>query len=265
MPPNDTLQLAYWKELEQVMKATNSYEQLEAVVQRYLPGLPAMNTDHVLNFRLNWDINDKYAQHWLPILDPFLNPFTVHTTGDGGCFSNAASRMTYGHEQYANQLRMRMVIEGVLHAPDYVNHNKLQIGFETFVPTESLPTLDAVYTMLSAAEQNKMPVEDRNVPLKVFQRTLFEYRKPRTEAGLWAFNLLANVTKRPILSMYHDIQGGVGQKPGEHFAQQWDCMNRIIYPFDQRYKDEAYGAIAWSGTDNTLPHMNPNHFVSVVP
>lgn len=216
-----------------------------------------MDSSSLVNFRIPTDREDTYANHWLPVFGlPIRDPFPVATTGDGNCFLYAASRLLFGDEQHADELRARMVMEAFRDPDAYVDHNNLALGFVSFVPTRLGRTLDEIYAVLSEAH-SELPKELRQYPIKVFEHAMFKYRKPYAWSGTWAVHLLANVIRRPVLSLYGEVINAE-----EGFVQQRDAMNRLIYPFDRQHHWRAYGAIAWVSTGNTA---SPNHFVAVVP
>lgn len=247
------------------MAKAKTVAQLKALSENFYKDQPVevrnIERRNVVNVRLTRDLEDGYARHWLPVHGPMEDPYPVNSTADGNCFVHAASRLFFGHEGYAQELRMRMVLEGLRDPQSYVDHNNLVIGFFSFEKTNLGHDLGAVYSSLSeAVGSDKLSAEDQKIPVKVFEHQMFLYRKKGAEAGGWAFHLLANVMQRPVLSCYPDIPATT-----EGFAMMRDTMTRIIYPFNPLYRDLPFGAIAWVATSPNTRQGQPNHFVAVVP
>ena len=80
----------------------------------------------VLQVRCNAKV-DKIAVQALPTDAPsgFL---PIETTGDGNCFPWAVSRAIFGDESWHQEIRLRLVIEGVQNKSHYLNNDYLSLG-----------------------------------------------------------------------------------------------------------------------------------------
>ena len=111
----------------------------------------------VLPFRKMDDIKDPLAYKFLPEDCAVQRPFPLKTRTDGNCFAHAASRQIFGADNHDLEIRVRIVVEGVVHKAKYLNQDYLQRGLSNFhMPGGPIATL----TMLSGAYNQYNNLDD---------------------------------------------------------------------------------------------------------
>lgn len=240
------------------MKAVLTYEDLEILCRNEFTNMPPMDTGCIMNVRAQYDVLDRNALLWVPYDSPISAPFTINTTGDGSCFLHAASRLAYGNENHVVEMRVRLIMEAVLHREWYCSHYNLAIGLPSFQPTNIASTLVELYGFTSGIF-NEVPEDVRSSPEAVYVVDVMNYRLRNMEAGGWQFHFLASVLERPVLSLYPNMRAD-GAREG--YAQIRDSLNRIIYPRQLQDRSKNYGAIMWCGSSHEV--KTPNHFVAIV-
>ena len=80
----------------------------------------------------HYDVIDPVATLELP-RDAPKGYVPVSICGDGNCFPIALSQVMYGSKEFCKEIRMPMLIEGVLSQHHYLDHDYLSIGGETYL------------------------------------------------------------------------------------------------------------------------------------
>ena len=209
-----------------------------------------------ISVRLDSDLKDEYAVFWLPIQE-VDSSFPVRTNGNGACFFNAASRLLYGDERLAGEIRIRVLHEAIQNQERYINHNYLATGFPTWLPTAEFDNLPDVYASMcpSFSQASKR----FQTPEYVYRKDIIRLAAPFAEATAWQPHQLAEVIQRPVVMFYPDMPNITGT-----FAHLRDALSRVCQPEDEDMAKRTPITIAWS---RTVPHefdCNPNHFVAIV-
>lgn len=218
------------------------------------------DTWRIFNVRLNSDRQDEFAQLYLPLYGLNMDePFCVKSTGNGDCFFNSASRLIYGCEDMAQELRIRMVRQGMEFTELYLDHNYLALKFDSFVPHGTIQTLPDYYAY--TCESWPKVHEAYRTNQLVFRAELVRMSCQYAYAHCWAMHLLADVARRPVISMYPsfgDEDDSVGMMK--------DSMNRVIYPMYEEDHSREPLCILWT---KFRPQKSGgalvDHFVPVVP
>ena len=112
------------------MQGIKTWDALVAVVRRISirPLTPPGEYRRVL---LNWDPEDLQSRPFIPLERVNLvNPFAIRTAPDGSCFCHAASRLAFGNQNHAAEMRVRLIIEMVTNIHELLSHAYLKRGLE---------------------------------------------------------------------------------------------------------------------------------------
>jgi hypothetical protein len=164
------------------MESTHTFEELLDWCRRLQPDLPQIKLN-ITNVRLKTDERDEVALLWVPKDCPIRNPYPIHTIGDGSCFINAAVRQIFGvpcgrqgngrllNFHLAAELKVRLVIEGVINKKRYLDYNYLALGMRE----ESIPTsVTTMYVLMSGVYDDENTLTD--FP-SLYNRMMFNYSR----------------------------------------------------------------------------------------
>jgi hypothetical protein len=230
-----------WLMILQGMQRCQTFDELDNFIRHInLSPIPAFVGNC---YKMNYSC-DNIAQSYIPSDITRQHVWmAVKTTGNGSCFFNALSRMVYGHEQNALEMRVRIILEGIRNRHLYLNDAYLSRGLTTIL------NLSTRYCLYSASYIDNV----RYSPLIVAQTYLNELlnlTKPTTWCGIWQFHQAANMLQCKIYSIYPEIALNIRND-----------LNRNILP--ATYDDNVEQLfIMW--TPSLLNSITVNHFVPLV-
>ena len=242
-----------WYAIIAKMGEHRNYNELETYVKN-LPKLPVLQTVYC-NKQLSHDVADPCAERDFPEDCPVNNPLPVTTIGNGNCLFNALSRLVYGDQAHAIEMRVRLVVEAVMNKDRYLNNRFLQEGhekeiiqlphmyvdeyiFHTYRPINSS---DSVLTTTPSS---------KNIIYKILT---FEMRRVGCEGGIWQFHQAAAVLRCPIRMIYPPVP--------HSFGMLRHLFNRTFMPDDMENAANPTVHIMFSRCGVSV---KPNHFVPVV-
>ena len=175
-----------WHLLYKELRRCRSFAELEAYSQQRQADLPVVPFTSA-------SLNEATTQ-----VDTFAavppdapeNRLPVHTGGDGNCLLRAVSLFIAGHEGLHLELRCRVTIELAANSGSYLLESNMARGVNN---ETSVVQQFAHYSPLWAPELS---------PREVFQRETLRFRLLKTYSGAWAIAALANILRRPVLSIY---------------------------------------------------------------
>lgn len=226
------------------LKTSNNFDDFkQRVLDMNLPPLPEKP---VGNQCLPEYVKDKLAYSMIPndCIIPKCNAYPVCTRGDGSCFLNALSRLWYGNEEHAVEMRLRIVNEGVRNMDLYLNEAYLFRGFEG-----SRIDFDIVdlYRAFGNDHLQKYRGEE------FYKQELWSISKIGTYCGVWQFHQAANVLKCSIRGIY----------PGAGSVRK--DLNRWFMPESISSCEQIgnkFVTIMW--TKSRPSSDRPDHFVPIV-
>lgn len=220
------------------------------IIQRKLPDLDNI-PDQIINCRLNTDFEDLIAKHVLPVTEvPFEFPYAVRCQPDGDCLFNAISRLMYGNQGRAEELRVRMLIEAVQNEEWYLDQDYLLAGLTKWKETDQASQIiraTGVYPTVSTFLE--MSPEDRKF---WFRKKLFRHTKVGEHCGLFIMHIMSNVCRRPILSVL----------PSCTDRKNLGDLHRMVWPYRPEDRVREPFVIMWSCTGVDSPNLN--HFIPIV-
>ena len=261
-PPAFTVVFPGWHEILRRMGQGTTFDDLrDVVLDISIPPLPPRN--EVFDMRLDIDPHDTLAQVLVPQeVDRLGNMFTVGTSSDGSCLPHVMSRFAYGHEGESDEMRVRLVVEGVLNAPAYLDHDNLLSGTYvrdgadgdqiSFLRQYNLVQEYATRSSFGTEEIDYTVVENA---LTVFQEEMLGIAKKGMYCGIWELHIMANIFMRPVGSVYPDVDSA--------FDVHRHLVHRTINPFDET--DQRYKSIMVMWTKSNEERSSFQHFVPLVP
>lgn len=250
--------MEFWNTLSALMTSCRSYQELAELCWREAHRMPPLFQANMSNVRLVKDCPDTTSTAWIPSDCPMAMPFPVSTTGDGSCFAHAAARLIFGTEARSLEMRMRLVVEGVINSDKYLNDAYLRFGAEV---DDDFNVLQWYSTLSGAYSQQQLP------PAEVYMREVYNFRELGVEASQWQFHQLASLLGRPVVSMFPMNQAFMDGR--RDFINIRAAYNRVILPWHEMrdVRDSPPIAIMWTSASSTATPLtnSPNHFVSVVP
>jgi len=228
-----------WHAILENFQRSSSYTELEEKVKNIDAD------DHVTvesNKVLSSDRMDSVAQTLIPKDCVWNDSIAVHATPDGSCFFNSLSRVCFGNEEHANELRARIVIEAVKNKRLYLDHSYLCRGHQ-FQYNGDVHQGD-IYMALGNDSLQGLKRE------QFYEGEIMELCKFASYAGVWQFHQAANVINIPIQGIYPEKCNPAIRKE----------LNRKFFPKVMKEHHHLV-CLMWTrwGSDGGLP----NHFVPV--
>lgn len=250
LPDNDN----YWHQLSRQMQDCKEFSELYKLCMTAAPNLPKLYSCNLANVHLVSDKSPKSLLNWLPPDCPIYNPLPLQSRGDGNCLLNAVSRLVFGDDSHAIELRCRVVVELCLNSQRYWDNNYLRDG-------SILPDGVDVAKIYASTSGAMMP-EDSNED--VFQKEVFMYRQEGQDSSMWQIHALASLLGRGIQSLYYPLDSAKKHPNIQHMC---DAFNKMCRPWQRcEWLHSPVIAILWvhDGRGKKPGIHSPNHFVPVV-
>lgn len=232
-----------WGKIQAHLSRCKTFEDMEDYIKKYRG--PELSTDH-LKLKIPKAKVDQNSLKYIPSdVTGFL---PVSTLGDGNCFPRALSTLVFGNQFHFQEMRGRIVYEGVQNMKEYLRQNYLSHGAN--VTSYSRATLSEIYTQYSDEYQAGTPINSKLVK-QVFENELLKVAKNSSYCGVWQIFMAANILKKPIVSHYPQ-----GLNPNIT-----NDLNRTMYPLEPSTKPAAH--ILWTYMNRSSGF--PNHFVPLLP
>ena len=209
---------------------------------------------HFCDFKMDGDKQDDTAKDLMPVPDAERDQFfPIYTTPNGDCLPNAISRLVYGHERSASEIRCRMVVEATRNWQDYVRDTFLREG-ATHLPAQDIRDYYTKYSGFVMSTQST-PLSTNEMYKKAFERDVLEMCRPSSNCGLWALHTAANAIGRAIRSWFPSAS-----VPG--FEEDRAFVHRLFACTSRNTENREPVVIMW--TLSQPGSLAFNHFVPVV-
>ena len=196
---------------------------------------------------IDWDYQDSLAHSLWPQDGPFdrQDAFEVNTSAYGDCLLCAISRIVYGTEHCACEIRTQMTVKAILHRDWYLEHNNLSVNLAALNTKYKLPEQYALFSGSAAVDfQKAYDLET------IWCFTSYEY------CGLWQMHQCASVIGRPIVSVFPEFEDIEDEAPLHYFH------NRILYPQDEADQSNVPAIVMWTKA-SPLSTQIASHFIPV--
>lgn len=215
--------------------------------------------DEAVNIRLDTDPVCFMGRVTMPPeedLNEFIKTaFAIRTIPDGSCFYHACSRLQYGRQGFAMEMRVRLIVEFLMNEDRYLQSKTFDASLERIEGKSHLHRL-LIYASNETPEHLTKEGEVQH-----FRDHVMGTLNPNEYAALLDIFGMANVLNRPIVSIFPKFREGSG---GSWFRQVYKDHQCIVFPSDpeQRLVENAF-FVHW-----TKAHPDGiifNHFNAVVP
>ena len=168
------------------------------------------------------DSIDTVAQHKIPSDGP-RHLTAVATKGDGNCLCRAVCKGYFNDDSKHVELRVRIVMEGVLNKEKYLSDEFLQRGATCIHSNANLPT---VFTTFSEYYMPGQRVTEDAISC-IYSMEIHECARLGTYMGLWQLAQASSVLGVPIHTVYPHRSGGVRND-----------FHRMFFPVDTSGTDD---------------------------
>ncbi len=185
-----SLKRVNWGEIQSHLARCKSFSEMKEYISTHAgPPLPEVHRTH--SVESTQASIDPSALDLLDDETPDL--FPVHVYGDGNCFPRSLSMLVYGNQFHMQEMRARLVHEGVSHLKWYLDNEYLNNGTTHHgkgKPTEILAQFSETFTpgdVLTPA-----------VIQRILEDELLNVAKMGTYCGLWQFAMAANILRTQL-------------------------------------------------------------------
>ena len=161
--------LTTWGKIQIHLSRCKSFEDMEDYIKKYRG--PELSTEH-LKLKIP---KAQVDQNSLKCIPPDVTGFfPVSTVGDGNCFPRSLSTLVFGNQFHFQEMRGRIVYEGVQNMQQYLRQNYLSHGAN--VMSYRRAKLSEIYTQYSDEYMAGTPIKSKLVK-HVFQEELKKVAK----------------------------------------------------------------------------------------
>ena len=186
----------------------------------------------------------------IPDQQQLLYPCISHANGN--CLPSSGSRFAFDSSDETTEIRVRIVVESVVHEDNYLDNKYLNRGLPAHAEGKNLPMTYAQYSDVFIPGTRL----SKSVIRKIYRKEIMAIRKDKEYMGIWQIHALASVLGTPIQSIYPQLGNPNVRRD----------LHRLIMP-----QSEIGGVnpvhIMWTSTrtDMVNNHWIPNHFVPMLP
>ena len=193
------------------------------------------------------DVCDTVAEREIPLDGP-ITLKAIKTLGDGNCLPRALSRAFYDTDEAHIEVRVRIVIEGVLNREKYVTDQCLERGASFVHGNADLPT---VFTSFSEYYTPGQRITQDTITC-IYCLEVHSIAKIGSYMGLWQLAQASSVFGVPLHTIY-PVRG----------SSIRNDFHRIFFPLEYPpERDDEPLVIMWTGmTQGSVPV----HFVPLLP
>ena len=284
--PGEHLPKSWWDKVLQDMRKCTTYQALEHYWKQghfrldFVLNLP----DTIFNMRFTKDVRDDFSAALLHHSEPPVQgAFPVHVKGDDACFFNSVSRLIWGDQEHATELRVRFIVEAIRNKEMYLSHQHLMKRHDREQGTsQDFPNNEAGHLLSKSLDPKEVPVPESikgTSDASLIDSTL---RQPKVMTAAYhklVMNAVASKVTGHAVVMHFPIMAGVLRRPVQSFlphdkrdanylVEENLPYNRIYYPFDEDDCLKQPATIMWTCIPSEHPPdpetFNFNHFVPLV-
>ena len=165
----------------------------------------------------------------------------------------------FDDEDRSVEIRVRLVIEGVVNKAKYLDNDYLSFGLSNFYlqggPVATLALLSGAYGAKNTGDDVEL----------IYNKDIFDFRQEGQEASRFQMHQLAGITGLTLMSIYPIYKAH--EELRETYLQTRKLYNRVIYsPHRELRKRDPALAIMWTPASfDGAAKRTPNHFVPIVP
>ena len=187
----------YWESLLGKLERCSSDVEVEHTAIEISKTLkPLQPRKKNVRFRCNVDFIDAASTEAIPDDGP-QDVHAIKIPGDRNCLCRSVSYSYSGDNSMHIEMRLRIIVEGVIHKDKYMSNTYLVKGL-SIDRAEPLPYL---YVQYSDYYVNGQRITDNTVEY-IYSRELHDCSKMNSYMGLWQMAQAASVINIPIKSVY---------------------------------------------------------------
>ena len=240
--------IVYWLSILTSLLDCTDYPTLEKVATEYYnSGLRALQKREESSFTPGIDVMDNVAQNDIPPDGP-VNLKAITTIGDGNCLCRALSKAFYNSDSKHIELRVRIIIEGIINKKKYITDECLERGASVVHGNADLPTVFATFSEYYTPGQK---ISDETLDY-IYSMEIYSCCRMSSYMGIWQLAQASSVLGVPVHTIY-PIRGECSIRNDFH---------RIFFPIDYpTSRDDDPVVIMWTGVREGAA---PVHFVPLV-
>ena len=173
--------------------------------------------------------------------------------GDGNCLPYSGSVIAFGNQDHGEEMRVRIVVEMVLHKDLYLSESHLKKGL---VQCQTLNSISKTYAMFS---EEYMPGKDTvgkaNIE-EIYKKEALKITRPGSFMGMWQLCALSSVLGKRLVSV-HPKKGNLNIR---------NDLHRTIEPRVYSVNPQECAYIMWTSARDDMKkgHWQANHFVPLL-
>ena len=219
-----------WNEVYNKFESINTNTQLEEFILDFDESKFENLCLPIVKRKCTWSV-DTVALTCMP--EDFCGTcLPICTTGDGNCLPRAISWSLFGHENCHLEVRLRILIEGVLNKDKYLDNNFLINGASRVHRRGTFPQQ---YTLFSGQYFPPTGSIDEVVET-IYEKEMLAIKNKSEFMGMWQIWVASTVVGRKIRS-------GFPMRGSEAFRSDF---NRTVVPIDEMNKDKTPLNIMWT-------------------
>ena len=240
-----------WLNIAGKINQHGNYKELEQYIKS-LPPFPVLPTfcgnEHKSHYR-----KDLTAACDLPSDCPIQSALPVETSGENNnCFPNTLSRLVFGNEEHATEMRVRLVRCAIEHKDMFLNESVLKRGYDCPHIQRNLCDIYVEYGKDGySAPQHLTPAEREYF----YKKDVVDFRRSGCRCGIWQLHQAAEVLQCPVNCIYPHLP--------TNFDSVRTDFNRTFLPLQPQKCHNETVYIMFCRSSGSLSQVN--HFVPVVP
>ena len=186
-----------WHSVLTSFEACTDLPELEALITELFPVLPELKPRVNATYSPNKDRIDAVAQKEIPSDGPVtLN--AIKTLGDGNCLCRALSRAYFNEDNHHIELRVRIIMEGILNKKHYLSDDCLERGAGWVHGNAEFPTVFATFSEYYTPGQR---ITEDAIEC-IYCMEIYSLSKLGSYMGLWQLAQASSVLGIPLHTIY---------------------------------------------------------------
>ena len=190
-----------WDNVLAAIKKCNSFYELEILCTNLQ--LPPLQSTLKVQYDQRVDVVHALTSDLLQLVNMKIpeNHVPVDITADGNCLPRSLSRIVFGSGGNDREMRVRLVLDGVLNKKKYLNNANLKAGASSKVQDEDFVKR---YCRYSDGFDTCRALTKRTIE-RFYESEWFDYRKRGVYSGIYQLHSAANVLQMKVESYYPDL------------------------------------------------------------
>ena len=186
-----------WTSILSAFQSCTDFDQLKKLVNDINELLPPLKERVDVTYCRHVHQNDTVTQSEIPMDGP-VSRIAVQTIGDGNCLVRSLGIGYFNDDSTHIELRVRIVIEGVIHMDSYLSHACLERGATYLHSNAELPTIFVTFSefYIPGQQMNADTIQ------YIYCMEIYSCAKLGTYMGLWQLAQASSVLGIPLHTIY---------------------------------------------------------------